>query len=58
MVSIVFFMAKELKQDGIRIDFGIGVILAFFAVLIMSACYLYLRSEEKRYLSKKEKPSD
>lgn len=47
MASIVFFMAKELQQDGIRIDFGIGVILGFFALLIIIACYFYLRSEEK-----------
>lgn len=58
MVSIVFFMAKELEQDGIRIDFGIGMILGFFALLIIIACYLYLRSEEKRYLSKKEQRRD
>lgn len=58
MVSIVFFMAEELKQDGIRIDFGIGVILGFFALLIVIACYLHLRSEEKRYLSKKEEHRD
>lgn len=47
MASIVFFMAKELEQDGIHIDFGIGVILGFFALLIIIACYFYLRSEEK-----------
>ena len=58
MVSIVFFMAEELKQDGIRIDLGVGVILGFFALLIIIACYLYLRSEEKRYLSKKEEHRD
>ena len=58
MASIVFFMAKELQQDGIRIDFGIGVILGFFALLIIIACYFYLRSEEKRYLSKKEEHRD
>ena len=57
MVSIVFFMAEELKQDGIRIDLGVGVILGFFALLIIIACYFYLRSEDKRYLSQKEKPT-
>ncbi|MEG0344427.1 MAG: hypothetical protein RR633_19745 [Acinetobacter sp.] len=51
-------MAEELKQDGIRIDFGIGVIFGFFALLIVIVCYLYLRSEEKRYLSKKQEHRD
>ncbi|MFW2104095.1 hypothetical protein [Acinetobacter guillouiae] len=36
------------------IDLGTGVILGIVATLITLVCWLYLRSEEKKYLNKKE----
>lgn len=54
VVSAIYYMIKDLQQDNMSIDLGTGVILGIVATLITLVCWLYLRSEEKKYLNKKE----
>ncbi|MFW1851491.1 hypothetical protein ACG9XR_13100 [Acinetobacter guillouiae] len=54
VVSAIYYMVKDLQQDNMSIDLGTGVILGIVATLITLVCWLYLRSEEKKYLNKKE----
>ena len=56
VVSAIYYMVKDIHQDNMSIDLGTGVILGIVATLITLVCWLYLRSEEKKYLNKKRRP--